>query len=374
MQATSYYLVIIELLLAVCGGIYFLYRASLQRHLLYGADFFIALLTFITPFCFLLDDADSRWLGLKTALFVCCLHLSSKYPRPSMLLLATLAFIGFILDYVVTGEFLSKHVGFNGNELLPIPFTLIICAFLLSRRDSHINLAHILVVVSIDVFCAFILDARAASISALLVTILVLSPKSARIFLKYGQWIPFIYLSIVLISYYSMLSKYDFIPVTPSNIERSSMIFAAVSHFFDYPFMGPRGEFDQMAGAITKIFNWQLYKDTGGVDPHFFFLSLWRDNGAILTLLWVIPWFYYWHVLNKMNIRFDETRMRVVFGLLAISTVQFCTTPPSTGKRLLVALIMGAVMGFAKQRLLVNSKSVPDQLIFSTQNGNTSKA
>ncbi|HEY5139785.1 MAG TPA: glycosyltransferase, partial [Methylococcales bacterium] len=96
------------------------------------------------------------------------------------------------------------------------------------------------------------------------------------------------------------------------------------------------------------------YHNVSGIDPHNFFLSVWRDEGAIFTLLWVLAWFYYWNLLISLKPQLGDTRMRLVLGMLAISVVQFCLAPPSTGMRLLVALIMGSALGFANKRSLVN--------------------
>ncbi|HUX65236.1 hypothetical protein [Sulfuricella sp.] len=356
MEATSLYLVAIELLLAFCGWNFFLYCAFSKKCLFSKADIYVVLLTVISAIWFVLGDADGgRWLSFKTTLFVCCFYLSSKYPRQGMLLLAVLALVGFLLDDVASGEYLSKHVGTNANQLLTIPFTLIACALFLYRRDNYINLMMLYFVAGFEIFCAFIIGARAAAISALLVIILVSSVKVSRIFIKFGQWVPFIYLIIALISYYSMQSEVNLVPATPSNIERSSMIFAAISHFFEYLFTGPRGEFDQLAGAATRVFDFQIYSNIKGVDPHFFFLSLWRDEGAILTLLWLFTWFYYWNAVKSLRTQLDETRIRVILGMLAIAVVQFSIAPPSTGKRLLVALIMGSALGFANKRSSVKA-------------------
>lgn len=365
MEATSLYLVFTELLLALFGGVHFLYWASVKRLSLSGVVFFIALLTIVSALGFLLEDADGRWLNIKVATFICCLYFSSQYPRHAVLLLSILAVMGFFLDAVLTGDLFLKHVGLNANQLLLIPFTLISCALILFSRDKHINLWVLYSAISIEIFCAFYFEIRSAVISSLLTFILVSSVKASRIFLKYGKWIPFLYLVIVLLSYYSLLLNINLVPATASNIERSSMMYAAFYHFFDYPLIGPKGEFDQIAGAAANAFNWQLYSSAKGVDPHFFFFSFWRDAGAIFTLLWVIVWFYYWGRLNKLITYLDDSRIRVVLCILAIGVVQFSIAPPSTGTRLMVALIMGAALGFAKQYSLGESNQFYEGVKYS---------
>ncbi len=350
MEATSLYLVLTELLLAFFGGVYFFYCVSSKRQILSDAILFVALLTVTSALGFVLEDDSSRWISVKIGLFVCCLYLSSQYPRQAMLLLAILASTGFLLDGVIAGKYFLKQVGVNANQLMLIPFTLIACALILFRRDKHINIWLLYLVVGVEIICAFDFDVRTGIINSILILILMGSVKASRLFLRYGKWIPFLYLIIVIISYYSLLFKINLVPASASNMERSSMILAAISHFFDYLFVGPRREFDDIAGAAANALNWQLYKSDKGVDPHCFLLSLWRDAGAILTLLWVTAWFYYWSRLNKLIIHINNARIRVALAVLAIGVVQFSIAPPSTGTRLLVALIMGAALGFAKQQ------------------------
>jgi hypothetical protein len=383
MEAGSLYLVAIELMLAAFGSILFLSRNISKTHLLSKAEIYVVLLTVISILFWLaFADVNSRWLSLKAALFVSCLYLSSKFPRQAMLLLATLALTGFLLDDVAKGVLFSKHIGQNANQILAIPFLLITCAGLLYRSDKYINLKIIYFVAILEMVMAYIIHARAAAISAIVLILILSSLKTSKIFLKVGQWIPLIYTAIVVTSYYVLVNDIKVISKTPSNIERSSMTFAAVDHFFDYPFKGPRVEFDKITmtamdaidcsnlsgsglgingveikavssiglsihGQGGKEFSCTPYSSVKGIDPHNFLLSIWRDEGAVLTLLWILAWFYYWNSFRSFKPRLDDMRMRLVIGMLAISVVQFSLAPPSTGMRLMIALIMGSALGFA---------------------------
>jgi len=361
MEATSLYLVEIELSLAFFGAILFFYQVFSKGHLLFKADINVAVLAVLSTLWLVLADTEGRWLGLKATLFVCCMYFSIKFPRQSMLCLALLAFMGFFIDNIAGGIYLSKHVGINANQILTVPFALIFCAIYLYQRKENINLSLLYFVVCLDIFSAFSIGARAAAISAILLICFVGSKKASNIFLKFAQWIPIFYIAIVLISYYSLMFEIEWMPATPSNIERSSMIFAAVSHFFEYPFTGPKEEFDQLSGQAIEIFDMALYDNLNGVDPHNFFLSLWRDEGSTLTLLWIFAWFQYWNTLRRLKLQLDETRVRVVIGMLAIAVVQFSLSPPSTGTRLLVALIMGTALGFAYQGSSVKANDLSNQ-------------
>jgi len=406
MEAKSYYLVAVELLLAFCGVIFFLFRKSSRRCILSKADIYVVLLALMSTFWFALGATNGRWLSLKATIFVCCLYLSSKFPRQGMLLLATLALTGYFLDDIANGVLFSKQIGANADQIMTIPFVLIISALFLYKRAKHINIWSLYFVASLQILVAVIIHARGDALSAILLILLVSSKKVSQIFLKIVQWIPFIYIAIMLISYNALIFNIKVISATPSNIERSSMIFAAMDHFFDYPFTGPRVEFDKFVTSAMGAINCSHISTTGGginglgipgkgipgkgitglgipglgipgkditageghaflckpyynakgVDPHSFILSLWRDEGAMLTILWLFPWFYYWHTLKSLKPQLDETRIRIVIGLLAISVVEFSLSPPSTGIRLMVALIMGAALGFVSERSLFNNR------------------
>jgi len=363
MEVDSYYLVTVELLIALGGFFQFYYQIFTKKPKLLKADIYFLLLTVISAFWFVLGDDEGRWLSLKASLFVCCVYLSSKFPRQALLIICTLLLVGYLLDNVASGYILSKHVGENSNQILVIPFLLITCTLLLLKQDENINLKLLYFVAVIQIICALIIGARAAAIAGMAVIVLVGSIGISRAFIKYGQWIPFVYLIAALLGYWGLVFESKAVSATPSNIERSSMIFAAESHFFDYLFTGPRAGFDQLAmhsmDAINcepekkivggwAVFECKVYKNNKGVDPHTFFLSLWRDEGAILTTLWILAWFFYWKKLEKLNTMLNEKKVRVIIGMLAIGIIQFSISPPSTGLRIAVALIMGSALGFTK--------------------------
>ena len=344
MEATSLYLVALEMFLAFCGGILFLYATLLKGGLLSRSCGFVVLLTVASSFWFILADTDGRWLGFKASLFVGCLYLASRFPRQGALLVIGVALIRFLEG--MAGEVL-------GTKYIVLPFSLIACGLILFRRSESTNLVPLYIGIGFEVIYAFSVGARGMLVSALLVALLALSMKASRIFIKYGQWTPLAYLVFMVIAYYGLILKVDWIPVSASNFERSSMIFVAIEKFFEYPITGPRAEFDTFVGFVMDIFNYQHYDSAKGVDPHSFLLSLWRDEGALITLLWLLVWFLYWNKLKDLQFRLCETRGRIVLAMLALGVVQFSLSPPETGTRLQIALIMGVVLGFVNRRSLI---------------------
>ena len=345
MEATSLYLVALELMLAFWGGILFLYGRLLKGGALSKTEISVALLTIASSLWFTLAATEGRWLGFKTSLFVGCLYLASKFPRQGVLLMVGVVLMHFLLG-ATAGEIDTHYFVF--------PFSLIACGVVLLRRTNRTNVALFYVAASLEVALALSVGARGIVVSALLAILLVLSVRASRIFLKYGQWIPLFYLGLMVIGYYFLIAGVDWIPKSASNFERTSMISAAVALFLKYPITGPREGFDAFVGAAMDAFNQQPYDSAKGVDPHSFLLSLWRDEGAILTVLWFFVWLYYWHQLKELRFRLREKRVRIALAMLAFAVVQFSLSPPDTGTRLMVALTLGAVLGFANRRASVS--------------------
>lgn len=354
MEATSLYLVFFELILAVIGATHFIYTIVSNRKLPPVSVIYILVLTIISIAWAFHGAPGSRWMGIKIGVFVSCLYLASVYPRYCMYLLVCLLSVGFVLDNIVSGAFDPKHVGSNANQLLPIPFLAIGFGLILYNKKKHVNVWLLYSAIAIEVIFATIFGVRGSIVGAAIILVILHSRRASTYFIKYAQWIPFGYLLFVVFSFYSIITKLSLVPVTPSNIERSSMISSAIFYFPDYVLTGPRGEFDRLAGPASSLAGLELYVNDKGVDPHCFILSFWRDEGAVLTLLWLLPWFFYWKSVKRLFIYIEGAHSRVVLGMLTIAVVQFSLSPPSTGMRLLVALTMGAALEFGRRLQGIN--------------------
>ena len=351
MEATSLLLVVLELILAIGGGTLFLHEAISKGRGISRSSLSVVMLMVVSSFWFVLASTDGRLLGFKAALFVACLYFAFRLPRQGVLLL-----VGVLLERFFE-RFESEELG---SKYLVLPVLLIVCGLFLFRRRTLVNLAPLYIVASFEVVYEFSVGARGLAVSTLLSILLVLSVNASRMFLKYGRWVPLAYLCVVVGTYFSLLLRLDWFESvglavgSQSNFERSSMIFVATSNFFDYPITGPRAEFDTLVGSIMDVFGYSTYDSTKGIDPHSFLLSLWRDEGAILTLLWLWVWFFYWKMLKMLQCRLNEKRVRIALAMLASGVIQFSLSPPETGTRLLVALILGTVLGLTSKRTVAS--------------------
>ena len=347
MEATSLLLVALELLLALVGCILFLYPPLFKGGLLSKADFSLLLLAVVSSLWFVLADSEGRLLGFKAALFLSCLYFTFKYPRQGALLVVGLAVFRFLVVLDADGL---------GAKNVVCPLTVIVGGLLLLRHCEQINMRLIYVAVGLEAINAILVVERGFILSSLLAALILLSIKWSRLFIKFGRWLPLAYLVVVVISYYALLLSAAWMPVSASNFERSSMILAGVEHFFEYLLTGPKEGFDAFVDENIGVFNYSHYEVEKGIDPHSFLLSIWRDEGVIITMLWLGAWFYYWNKLvNFWLSQLNEKKVRIALAMLAYGVVQFCLSPPETGTRLIVSLILGTVLGFANMCPSVNA-------------------
>jgi hypothetical protein len=201
----------------------------------------------------------------------------------------------------------------------------------------------------IELIYSSYVGARGVALEAIFAIVFLYSIGASRLFLRYGQWLPFIYWLTLIFIYLGLSLDINLVSASGSNVERSSMILTAVDNFFDYLSSGPKGDFDLLVQANMNILNYAPYESVKGIDPHSFLLSLWRDEGAVFSILWIFIWFIYWKKIKVLLFFLSDKRVRIAIAMLSTAIVQFSISPPETGTRLTVALIMGLVLGLANK-------------------------
>lgn len=309
------------------------------------------LVVLIPSLIWILFYDDVRYLLFKALSMLSVIYLSSKFPRQLLFLLGFIALTGFVLDDVQNHIFISKHVGQNQNQVLTIPFLLICVTFFLTKDITDKYIIILYLVATLEFFMGLYFGVRNSCVIAMIFIMVLASRKIAKLFVKYGSLIPLIYILSLFISYkYYLTIDVDPLNINPSNIERSSMIYASLDSFFSYLLQGPGSNFDALASqAMTSVSsNLKIYSNEYGVDPHVFLLSLWRSVGSLITILWFIYWLYYWSLLRKIEPFIDDFKVRLYLALLAMAVVVFSLEPPSLAFRILVAVIMGVALSQIK--------------------------
>ncbi len=338
MESSSITIVLLELIISVCGGFFCIQRLVLSGGRTDLSSLNVLFLTIISPFWLLWSESAGRFLSFKVSLFVCSAYFAFRFPRKAVLLIASILLMEF-LPNISTTMFSSKYNIF--------PITMFLCCIFLYQDRMHINITPLFFASFLDMLWAYSVGLRSGFISVLIVMCLISSRRLSILFIDLAKWMPFMYLLAMLIVFYFLQFDSTFIPFTSSNLERSSMIGIAIINFFNYLFTGPRINFDEPVNIIMKSFGFTLYENPKGVDPHSFLLSLWRDEGAILTVLWVFVWFNYWKRITIIKPFLNEIKSRICIALLSVAVIQFSLLTPSASTRLILALIFGSILGFA---------------------------
>lgn len=341
MEATSPYLVVLEILIAVCGGILFFYNVAVKKTAISKLGWYIFAILAATLFwCFLTFDPESRWLGLKACLFMGCIYFASALPRQCTYLMIAVILISF-----------SEGVwaGMLGTKYLVPPLILTTFGLFFIRKREPQGFYFLYLAALFELIYSSYVGARGVAVQAIFAIIFLYSIGASRLFLRYGQWLPFIYWLTLILIYFGLSLDINLVSTSGSNIERSSMILTAIENFFEYLSSGPKGDFDLLVQANMNILNLAPYESVKGIDPHSFLLSLWRDEGAVFSILWISVWFIYWKRIKVLLLFLSDKRVHIAIAILSTAIVQFSLSPPETATRLTVALILGLVLALANK-------------------------
>ncbi len=302
----------------------------------------------ITSLWFYFGAEGHRWLGLKAVFFFLCVYLASRNERLAIvLLISAIVLKGFLYlqlsDIFTQGKYIFPRFGF-----------LVLLFLLLNKGTSGKSvLLNVALVVGWcwEMNTAFQNGARGVMIGLALAALVIYSRALSRLALHVLCLVPFFYIIVMSSMYLAFLNNWIFPETIPGSvfgvIERSSMIYSAINQFFDYFFLGPGRDFDNDVGYWMTLFDLVYYDSMKGVDPHSYFLSLWRDEGALITILWVAVWFFYWSQVRSLTSWVGDFRIRLIISLTILAVIEFTVSPPYSAGRLFVSLILGLILGIA---------------------------
>jgi len=319
---------IIEFIAAALGLGYFILRTG--SHFVIGRTAFALAVAclFTVVMGFVNYDNESRWLFIKVVLFVLVTALSVRRPQFSILIL-----IAVVLFQVSTSE--------GKSATFPLPILALLTIYIFPRIKALYSviiftLAFLILSLSSGLRSGVVFGLIAISIAAL-------PPVVNKGLVRLIPHIMFIYIAVMVSAFALFIA--DFMPqsfFTASNIERSSMIFRAVTMSPEYIFKGPRLTFDSsVSEVIDDTGVTSLYESDYGVDPHNFILSLWKDEGGLVALIWLIVFVRLMSFIVNKHSTDASTRTLAVMALLVYPVVHFTLSPPSTDNRLMIAAFIG---------------------------------
>lgn len=134
---------------------------------------------------------------------------------------------------------------------------------------------------------SFMYDYRTGFYSSIIMMFL-LTFATSRVSFLVLMALPVFKLMLGYLLYAMSIEPFSYIDETPSNIERYCMDQTSLSNFFNFILTGPLASLDAAIQECTFGYGITLYQDVGGVDFHSFLLSLWRDSGALVSIIVVI--------------------------------------------------------------------------------------
>jgi hypothetical protein len=314
-------------LITSCLGFFSFFLKS-RLHYTVSLKYYLASLIGLTFGIFhLFETPGYRYVSFKIILLILSSVFAYYNKKISSFLL--FAYTIYCLYFIHLADIFDKYSIF--------PFFLLFCsACILLNFKKKLTL----IFVHISSFFYFLLscyfELRGGLFFYILFITLLATEKIRSLIANYLKFLPFLY--ILILSLIFLNFKYEnnlLLDFTGSNFERSVMMFSFFKHAYSFIFIGPGLYYDSLVSDEIKNsgFIFSLYFDNNGVDPHNFFVSIWRDEGLIVLCLFTYIWFAVWKNLMSNNINTHENIISsrdttIGFCMLAyaISTISFSTS------------------------------------------------
>lgn len=315
-------------------------------------EVFVVFAIFLSVLSQLFFEGSERNIGIKITLFILCIVAAKVNPNAACLLLLGSVIIQTINNYN-NNVFDSKY-GVLSFGL----FATAAYLFLIEKNFYKFNLAKYgLVIINTAFFIQLLLSNYYSLRSGIIISIISIlclnSNKVSKFLIDNIKYFPFLYYLFSILVYFFLLNGYEssVIDFSDSNIERSSMNIVVIKNLFNYPLYGPGIIYDSLLANEMWIFGKAPYIVDGGVDPHSFLFSVWRDLGTLMLLIFSVIWFMFWNNLKKYLVRTNSIVFRIICALLIIGVIQFSVYPPAAIFQFQVALIFGISLFFSQKPL-----------------------
>ncbi|QWZ54144.1 hypothetical protein [Aeromonas sp. FDAARGOS 1402] len=281
----------------------------------------------------------------KTLILLVFIIVAYSYPKQSLwvlfvfLLFTSIADILFISGYIKTTQ---------------IQFIFIYAVFFLAKNHGNeqsqkVNIFGISFLIFLEISQGVYFSSRSAAVFSLLffIYIYVLPEKVKKKFIYWLVFTPFIYIGGMI--FYYKFAESSGLPISLSNVERSSMIMWCFDNLLKYFFVGP--------GVDSFIYGVNDYKFAGIYgetpnDPHAVLMRVFITSGTFFSCLFFI--FYVWplrhlSLIDKINPYVYIIYLKIVL-LLSLGTFNSTT-------RVIVGIGIGVLFNViytSKIRILKN--------------------
>jgi len=281
---------------------------------------------------------------IKVSLIIFYAYAAYIFPRYTLKLYLYIYFSVLLLN--VFFQDFSKANQFD--------FVFISALFFVLKGKFEFNkqvVIFFIVVFLLEFLQSYLFSSRSHLLYAFLALIYFIFPFIRNMYVKAFPYFPFAY--ILIMTFYYIYAIELGLPITISNVERSSMIYWCVSNLQEFLIFGP-GADAFIEGSKNSMFS-GFHRITPN-DPHSVFLFCFVTLGSVLTLILVA---FYLHFLSKFKVlSFSPILMSIYLYLVLLLSVATFTSDT----RIALGLSIGVLYYFSKS---VKKCVVPDEYINS---------
>jgi len=335
----------------------------LRDHILYTRinvrrGFFLMIL--LTSMCIssALGGIDAFLFVLKVLSFCFLVWFSLKFAKRARCIVVVFMLFEVISRFYDLGGF-SKHAF--------VHFFLFGCLFFVGQDGlSRMKKFFLLIFFSLEIIQATLLGSRASMLFIFMAFCILmlgrmLSHKQLRGCVIFGAIAaPPVYFFLMYIVHHSIVSGYDVVRLTPSNMERSAMIAWCIDHLSSFILTGPGTQFfDAMRIYGPQVRDFQ----TNVVDPHSFLLVAWMWLGLAPVLFLYYMWCKLFMAIRRFNPGKLNFKGKYFAIIISYAVVLFITTPPDASSRLKVALLLGVGIAGLRDCNVFNRREVGNKVV-----------
>jgi len=321
---------------------------------LYAESFIVILLTF---YAFLLKENTKFYLkySVFVVALICVLLLNIVLRDNEPIKIAIYFYLIFLsYSFPVTASralfsilmiFTTINIAGEGySKISAIPFILIITLLPhMKVKLGHYYVLLFTVFAFLEILQSAVLKYRGSLLLALaLLSYLYISYKYKKHLINMLVYFPLFYLFGMMSYILSISLGYD-LPITASNVERSSMIIWGIYNFIDFPIIGPGKELFQMgAGGLKSNI---LFSELIPNDPHSFIISIFILGGSLLSIVWYIFSVFKVRHINKIINKSMHHYLCVAFPLFITISMH----PFNSYSRMITAILFGILLSLSKR-------------------------
>ena len=288
---------------------------------------------FIIALNFIFGDTDV----IKIAIYFYLIFLSYKFPSIGTKLL--------LLMLIVFTLFNLFSYGYN-NKLSAIPFILIISLISIVKPRHEMSkqmLLIFLLFVMLELLQSVLFHYRGSFILACVSLLyFVFRSKYKKHLISVVCIFPVLYILGMLCYSFLLVAGYD-LPVSISNIERSSMVLWGAYNYSDYLIIGPGQEvFQNIGGKYKLIFG---FSDEIPSDPHSFIIEIFILSGGLVS---VICYLLFIIKVNKINRIINDGYHYFMFIAIPLF-LTFSMFPFNAHSRVITAVLFGLILSLPRR-------------------------